>query len=181
MFITALAILVMGTGAASPAPNLAAYRCAGAGTLTATFTAGPNPPSTAGYVWSLTATGACVASPDGPWVFTAQGRGYNGSCGFIPAATPTTLRPYSPLVVNYAMSNPRTGATRNLVNAWYLTGSAGAFVLAINSATPIPSCSSPSIGGLSGRGALVTGVDPTSPVTGASSVTGPAAFAVQFR
>jgi hypothetical protein len=73
--------------------QLAAFRCAGAGTLSAVFTTGPNPPATAGYQWFLAADGACVLSPQGPWLFTASGSGYNGSCGSIPAVTATTATP----------------------------------------------------------------------------------------
>jgi hypothetical protein len=174
-------LLLSIVGSSSSAANLAAYRCVGIGTLTATFTPGPSPPSTAGYTWSLTASGACVASPDGPWIFTATGGGNNGSCGSVPAVTATTARPYEPFVVRFALTNPRTGATRTQTNAWYFTGSALAYVVSIRSATSVPSCSSPVIGGPSGFGALVRGLDPSPAVTGAPVESYPATFAVHFR
>lgn len=178
-FCCAFVVLLALAGSA-PAVTLAAYRCAGLGALTASFTPGPNPPSTAGYTWAMSASGACVASPDGPWVFTAQGRGHNGTCGSVPATTSTTARPYEPFVVTFQLSNPRTGATRTVQNAWYFTGSALAYVVVVRSATSVPSCSSPVIGAQSGFGAFVRGIDPTGVVTGAAE-TYPAAFAVQFR
>ena len=175
----ALAVLLALSGPASSA-NLAAYRCAGVGTLTASFTPGPSPPSTAGYTWSMSASGACVASPNGPWLFSASGGGHNGSCG-TPATTSSTARLYEPFVVTFQLSNPRTGVTQTIQNVWYFTGSALAYVVTIRSATSVPSCSGPVIGGQSGLGVLVRGVDPTPVVTGGSVETYPATFVVQFR
>ena len=178
-----LGLIVLSSTFAAPAPaaNLVPYRCAGIGTMTAAFTPGPSPPSTAGYTWGLAASGTCLVALSGPWTFTASGGGHNGTCGSIPATTATTARPYEPFVVAFQLTNPRTGATRTVVNAWYFTGSALAYVVAVRQATSVPSCSGPVIGGQSGFGALVRGVDPTPLVTGAPTESYPAAFAVQFR
>ena len=177
-------IALAGTSAGAANLDLSAYRCAGAGMLEADYTPGPNPPATLGYEWSLSADGACAASPNGPWLFHATGGGYNGTCGSAPAVTDTAEVPYSPFLVAFTMTNPRTGVSRGVGAAWMFTTAASAtgalHPFFVRRAVFVPSCDIAQIGRGSGAGALVRLIDPLATATSQQHVATAVAFALQF-